>query len=66
MCGPDASSSWYKDANQSYQKLVIDHYTNNEQYGSILLIIIPTLTDVYFAGGEPFVQDGHYKLLKFY
>ena len=26
--------------------------------------IIPHLTDVYFAGGEPFVQDGHYKLLQ--
>ena len=27
--------------------------------------VAPHLIEVYFAGGEPFVQDGHYKLLEY-
>ena len=63
MCGPEASTSWYKDSKSSYSK-TIDHYTNNDVIWEDIPKIIPTLTDVYFAGGEPFVQDGHYKLLQ--
>ena len=63
MCGPEASTSWYKDSKKSYSK-TIDHYTNNDVIWDDIPKIIPTLTDVYFAGGEPFIQDGHYKLLQ--
>ena len=62
MCGPDASTSWYKDTKLSYSK-TIDPYTNNDILWQDMPNIIPHLSDVYFAGGEPFVQDGHYKLL---
>ena len=61
-CGPDSSTSWYKDSEEPFSK-VIDPYTNNDNLWKSLPSIIPSLTDVYFAGGEPFIQDGHYKLL---
>ena len=63
MCGPGASSSWYKDAINPRSGGVVDYYTNNEQLWVELLDFVPHIEDVYFAGGEPFVQDGHYKLL---
>jgi len=61
ICGPYASTSWYKDAN--YKGGTIDFYTNNENMWEDLKLFLPSIEDIYFAGGEPFVQDGHYKLL---
>ena len=63
MCGPESSTSWYKDTKLSFSNTV-DPYTKNEALWEDMPNIIPHLTDVYFAGGEPFVQDGHYKLLQ--
>ena len=63
MCGPESSTSWYKDSKLSFSK-TIDPYTKNNALWEDMPNIIPHLTDVYFAGGEPFVQDGHYKLLQ--
>ena len=62
MCGPHASTSWYKEAGTNYSN-VIDHYTDNTNIWDDLPDFLPYIEDVYFAGGEPFVQDGHYKLL---
>ena len=62
MCGPYASTSGYKDAN--YKGGTIDYYTNNVNMWSDLELYLSSIEDVYFAGGEPFVQDGHYKLLE--
>jgi organic radical activating enzyme len=63
MCGPYASTSWYRDAHESSYNNVIDYYTDNDKLWDNLPHFIPYLEDVYFAGGEPFIQDGHYKLL---
>ena len=63
MCGPSASSSWYKDAINPRSGGVIDYYTNNDKMWEDLENFLPHIEDVYFAGGEPFVQDGHYKLI---
>ena len=62
MCGPHASTSWYKESGTNFSK-VIDYYTDNENIWNDLPAFLPHIEDVYFAGGEPFVQDGHYKLL---
>ena len=62
-CGPEASTSWYKDSPFKMTK-VIDPYTDNIVFWNSLPPLLPYLRDVYFAGGEPFIQDGHYKLLK--
>ena len=62
MCGPSASTSWYKDALTNHSK-VVDYYTDNSLLWDDLDQFLPYIEDIYFAGGEPFVQDGHYKLL---
>jgi len=62
MCGPYASTSWYKDALTNHSD-IIDYYTDNDLLWDDLEQFLPYIEDVYFAGGEPFVQDGHYKLL---
>ena len=72
MCGPHSSTSWYKETIQKQvtmkgkiQKYTkpIDYFTNNEVFWSDIDNILPYVEEVYFAGGEPFVQDGHYKLI---
>jgi len=64
MCGPHSSTSWYKEM-PSDLKYPIDKYTDNTTFWENIDIIAPSIRDVYFAGGEPFVQEGHYKLLEY-
>ncbi len=64
MCGPGASTSWYADTTSSGWSKTIDHYSNNDNFWVDVPKFIPELQDVYFAGGEPFVQQGHYKMLE--
>tara|TARA_R110000803_G_scaffold150985_4_gene216182 strand:+ start:5163 stop:6428 length:1266 start_codon:yes stop_codon:yes gene_type:complete len=64
-CGPDASTSWYKEYPDFPHKKAIDNYTNNVIFWNSLATIAASIEHVYFAGGEPFVQDGHYKLLEY-
>ena len=64
MCGPHSSTSWYKEEPIHTNK-AIDHYTDNETFWKNIDKIAPWIQEVYFAGGEPFVQEGHYKLLTY-
>jgi len=68
MCGPNDSTSWYKEkpseGGKQFRK-PIDKYTDNETFWLNIDKIAPNILEVYFAGGEPFVQDGHYKLLNY-
>jgi hypothetical protein len=63
MCGPSASTSWYSESD-GYSK-ILDKFTDNEIFWEDLPNIDKNIMDVYFAGGEPFIQDGHYKLLQY-
>lgn len=63
MCGPHSSTSWYKEM-PSELKYPIDKYTDNDTFWKNIDKIAPSIQDIYFAGGEPFVQEGHYKLLE--
>jgi len=63
ICGPASSTSWYRDWHDNSYKKTIDYFSDNELFWKDIPEIIPYLEDVYFAGGEPFIQDGHYKLL---
>jgi len=71
MCGPEASSSWFKENQKlkifksTYNKAVFDPWTNNEDLWRDIDKIKSHIKIIYFAGGEPFVQEGHYKLLEF-
>lgn len=64
MCGPHSSTSWYKEYPIHTNK-AIDHYTDNDTFWENIDKIAPSIQEVYFAGGEPFVQEGHYKLLTY-
>ena len=69
MCGSYASSSWAKEE-KYYGRLSLespnhyDHWTNNIDFWKDIESIKKYIKVLYFAGGEPFVQEGHYKLLK--
>ncbi len=71
MCLPESSTSWYKEAREIdflpewTETKPIDKYTDNQIFWDSLDDVAPYLLEVYFAGGEPFVQDGHYKLLEY-
>ena len=70
MCGSYASSSWAKEE-KYFGKLDnsapnhYDHWTNNVKFWQDIDQIKKYIKIMYFAGGEPFVQEGHYKMLKF-
>ena len=68
MCGSDASTSWFKERHLAYgiksEKAHVDEWTNNKDFWSDFDKIIPYIEVMYFAGGEPFVQEGHYKALE--
>jgi radical SAM protein with 4Fe4S-binding SPASM domain len=73
-CGPAFSSQWFKDHKKMYGKVpdalgrelnVIEYAGGSED--SILEQMeqhIPTLEQVYFAGGEPLIMKEHYYLLE--
>ena len=62
MSGPDASTSWYTDSIEP-RNSVIDYFSDNDIFWKDIPKFLPQLEEVYFAGGEPFIQDGHYKML---
>ena len=68
MCGTDASTSWFKERHLGFGsqnvKPFVDEWTNNEEFWTDFEKIIPYIEVMYFAGGEPFVQEGHYKALE--
>lgn len=68
ICGPWASSQWYKDAvalgMRSTDKKALSVAINNEnEFFKELLPILPEAKEFYFAGGEPLMMEQHYKVL---
>ena len=71
ICGPFASSAWFKDANKisvfkNYPKQLEDYYTDSQDFWDYLQKIKKSVKYFYFAGGEPLLMDGHYKLLQWF
>ena len=71
MCGHYASSSWAKEEkhNGTLSKDTpnhYDHWTNNTKFWNDIDSIKKHIQVLYFAGGEPFVQEGHYKMLQLF
>ena len=68
ICGPWSSSSWFEDAvalgwqSEGEQALTcsVDHIDGLLQQ---IMPLIGHLEEIYFAGGEPLVMEGHYQLL---
>ena len=57
-CGPHFSHLWDKEINKTN---IIRHSNINEYFD---LIINPDLIEIYFAGGEPLINDDHYRILE--
>ena len=71
ICGPFASSSWFKDAKktsvfENWPSQLEDYYTDSPDFWNYLDKIKNSIEHFYFAGGEPLLMDGHYKLLQWF
>ena len=71
ICGPYASSAWFKDAQKiskfkNSPKQLEDYYTDSQDFWEYLQKIKKSVKCFYFAGGEPLLMDGHYKLLQWF
>ena len=64
MCGYPVSSRWGLDRHPSWAPAHIDPYRDDEALWLVLREHAPALRRIYFAGGEPFMQPGHFRLLE--
>ena len=44
---------------------ITDLWTDNDIFWKDLKELLPHIEEIYFAGGEPLMQEGHYKFLHF-
>ena len=69
MCNSFASSKWAKEKEEAllFRDIypVTDKWTDNDVLWKDLKELLPHIEEIYFAGGEPLMQEGHYKLLHF-
>ncbi len=63
MCSYPVSSRWGLDRHPSWAPAHVDPYRDDEELWATLRQHATDLRRVYFAGGEPFLQSGHFKLL---
>ena len=63
MCGYPVSSRWGLDKHPAWAPAHIDPYRDDEALWSALSEHASALRRVYFAGGEPLMQPGHFRLL---
>ncbi len=66
-CNPENSTSWYADAkavNSPYPKGTVKPFKDVREQKEFFEKVLPTLTTLYFAGGEPLLDPGHYELLE--
>lgn len=63
MCGYPVSSRWGLDKHPSWARAHIDPYRDDEQLWAELRAHATQLNRIYFAGGEPFMLPGHFRLL---
>lgn len=63
MCGFPVSSRWGLEQHPSWSSSHIDPYRDDEGLWADLRENAHALRRVYFAGGEPFMQTGHFRML---
>jgi radical SAM protein with 4Fe4S-binding SPASM domain len=70
MCGPELSSSWYDDQIKFYGSSSTPRaliHTNDKSLEDIMIYVdrfINDVEEIYFAGGEPFIMEEHYRILE--
>ena len=67
MCGSFASSQLQAEDRLLKKTVypITDMWTNNDNLWKNLKKFLPYIEQIYFGGGEPLIQEGHYKLLHF-
>ncbi len=67
MCGHDASSKWFSDARKmgwtAGPDALIATFASTEAGVRALRPLLPTIEQIYFAGGEPLLLEQHYAVL---
>lgn len=67
-CSPGNSTGWTNDgqalAGRALKRGAQHAFLNTEKAASIFEALVPTIEEVYFAGGEPLLQSEHYQFLK--
>ncbi|MGH3897827.1 MAG: twitch domain-containing radical SAM protein [Pseudonocardiaceae bacterium] len=63
MCGYPVSSRWGTEKRPTWAQANIDPYRDDDELWDVLRENAGGLRRVYFAGGEPFMQPGHFKML---
>ena len=67
-CGPESSNAWYED-HQKLCKSTKDQkktlkLTENKTLMQDIESLLPKIDKIYFAGGEPLLDENHYRLLE--
>lgn len=66
-CGPGCSSSWHSDHTEIFgapsHPADLQVRNNMISFWQELEPILPTVEEVFFAGGEPLINENHYKML---
>lgn len=63
MCSYPVSSRWGLDKHPTWAPAHIDPYRDDEDLWKTLQEHALSLRRIYFAGGEPFLQPGHFRLV---
>ena len=64
MCTYPVSSSWGAKQRPKWSSAVIDPYRDDEELWATLRENAHLIRRLYFAGGEPFLQPGHFAMLE--
>lgn len=67
-CSPESSNSWFDEYQKLYQGTEVQKRTFKLSDGKTALAdiekLLPKIHKIYFAGGEPLLDENHYKLLE--
>lgn len=63
MCGYPVSSRWGLEKHPEWAPAHVDPYRDDDRFWSTLERNVHELRRLYFAGGEPFLQRGHLRML---
>lgn len=67
-CGPELSSNWFKDAvalqiPMQHKNPILQAANDPQLLFSQIEKFLPSVEQIYFAGGEPLIMEEHYKIL---
>ena len=68
ICNSDYSTTWYADdvklGRKPKEKVDVYKQTISPKVFDFILNQLPNVDEIFFAGGEPIIQDGHYRILE--